>query len=130
MFKPLCKVTLVLVVAFVAANAIAATASHDEPAMKTFMQPNLSLKTVLSPDLAQPDVVVGPQAFSLRTCRCSCGFRCETNADCGPGGVCAPGITCCATNHGNDATAKVFRGRESLSSRQTPSLIPVSVNCK
>lgn len=30
-----------------------------------------------------------------RTCRCSCGFPCQTNADCGPGGVCSPGITCC-----------------------------------
>ena len=33
--------------------------------------------------------------FGGRTCRCSCGYPCKTNADCGPGGVCAPGITCC-----------------------------------
>ena len=31
----------------------------------------------------------------LRTCRCSCGAPCKTNADCGPGGTCSAGITCC-----------------------------------
>ncbi len=30
-----------------------------------------------------------------RTCRCSCGYPCKTNADCGPGGVCTAGISCC-----------------------------------
>ncbi len=31
-----------------------------------------------------------------KTCLCSCGFPCTTDADCGPGGVCRAGITCCA----------------------------------
>ena len=31
-----------------------------------------------------------------RTCRCSCGFPCKTDADCGGGvGSCRAGITCC-----------------------------------
>jgi hypothetical protein len=31
-----------------------------------------------------------------RTCRCSCGFPCTTDADCGGGvGSCRVGITCC-----------------------------------
>ncbi|HVR95736.1 MAG TPA: hypothetical protein VMW27_03930 [Thermoanaerobaculia bacterium] len=30
-----------------------------------------------------------------RTCRCSCGQPCKTDADCGPGGRCTAGITCC-----------------------------------
>jgi len=30
----------------------------------------------------------------LRTCVCSCGYPCETDADC-DGGTCGPGITCC-----------------------------------
>lgn len=30
-----------------------------------------------------------------RTCRCSCGQPCRTDADCGPGGRCTAGITCC-----------------------------------
>lgn len=33
--------------------------------------------------------------FFKRTCRCSCGYPCSTNADCGPGGICSAGITCC-----------------------------------
>ncbi len=31
----------------------------------------------------------------LRTCRCSCGQPCKTDADCGSGGRCTAGITCC-----------------------------------
>ena len=31
-----------------------------------------------------------------RTCRCSCGFPCKTDADCGGGvGSCRGGISCC-----------------------------------
>lgn len=32
--------------------------------------------------------------LSDRSCRCSCGFPCTTDADCG-GGICSYGITCC-----------------------------------
>lgn len=28
-------------------------------------------------------------------CRCGCGVRCSTNADCGPGGSCVSFVTCC-----------------------------------
>jgi hypothetical protein len=34
-------------------------------------------------------------AAGFRTCRCSCGAPCKTDADCGPGGICGAGITCC-----------------------------------
>jgi hypothetical protein len=37
----------------------------------------------------QPELKFG------RTCRCSCGYPCKTDADCGPGGICAGGISCC-----------------------------------
>jgi hypothetical protein len=30
-----------------------------------------------------------------RYCRCGCGARCSTDADCGPGGSCVGFITCC-----------------------------------
>jgi hypothetical protein len=36
-----------------------------------------------------------PELKFGRTCRCSCGFPCKTDADCGPGGICAGGISCC-----------------------------------
>ena len=129
MLKLIWKVVFVLVVVLLATSLFAASASQDKPAMKTAIQPDLSLKTVLSPELSLPGAGVGINAF-LRTCRCSCGYPCKTNADCGPGGVCMSGITCCATSSGNDATAKVFQDRENLSSRQTPSLVRASVNCK
>jgi hypothetical protein len=41
------------------------------------------------PQNPAPEFMVG------RTCRCSCGFPCKTDADCGPGGICSGGITCC-----------------------------------
>lgn len=47
---------------------------------------------------AAPEAQTGaPELLAARgrTCRCSCGFPCRTDADCGPGGVCAAGITCC-----------------------------------
>lgn len=37
-----------------------------------------------------------PEAlFGGRTCRCSCGHPCKTDADCGPGGICSGGYSCC-----------------------------------
>lgn len=42
---------------------------------------------------ALPEFMVRPPGF--RTCRCSCGAPCTTDADCGPGGICGAGITCC-----------------------------------
>jgi hypothetical protein len=44
---------------------------------------------------AQPfPAPVEPLALG-RTCRCSCGQPCQTDADCGVGGRCTAGITCC-----------------------------------
>jgi len=41
--------------------------------------------------IPEPEFLVG-----TRTCRCSCGFPCKTDADCGGGvGSCRAGITCC-----------------------------------
>jgi hypothetical protein len=39
----------------------------------------------------QPEFMIG-----TKTCRCSCGFPCKTDADCGGGvGSCRAGISCC-----------------------------------
>lgn len=64
------------------------------------------LQSLTSPRLLTPAATVEPTAsvgeilaappFKLRTCRCSCGFPCSTDADCGAGGLCTSGITCCA----------------------------------
>ena len=47
----------------------------------------------MTPSQPAPEPMAPP--FLRRTCRCSCGFPCTTNADCGPGGLCSAGITCC-----------------------------------
>jgi len=68
-------------------------AAGSDPAIRTAMQPDLSLKTVISTE---------PSPTALQTslrprrgfCRCSCGYPCTTSADCG-GASCDPFITCC-----------------------------------
>lgn len=54
-------------------------------------------QAVMSPAMtsSEPTPEFMAVSFGRRTCRCSCGFPCQTNADCGPGGICSPGITCC-----------------------------------
>jgi hypothetical protein len=47
---------------------------------------------VATPKSVAPDILA-PLSFG-RTCRCSCGQPCKTDADC-DGGLCAAGITCC-----------------------------------
>jgi hypothetical protein len=48
---------------------------------------------LIEPETASAPWEARPSRF--RTCRCSCGAPCQTNADCGPGGTCSAGITCC-----------------------------------
>jgi len=114
----------------VAVAALAAPAAGNPPAVnpgsaiRTYLQPDLTFKSVLS---SHP-LVQAQEAESLfgRTCRCSCGFPCKTNADCGPGGVCAAGITCCNRNpQGSDPWSE----GSALSSRSTP-LPDLKSKCK
>lgn len=51
-------------------------------------------KGELCPAAAATNPIPEP-LFGGRTCRCSCGYPCKTDADCGPGGVCSGGISCC-----------------------------------
>ena len=48
---------------------------------------------------AEPKSGLFPELIPVRggrTCRCSCGFPCKTDADCGGGvGSCRGGISCC-----------------------------------
>ncbi|MCB1033778.1 MAG: hypothetical protein KDD47_08095 [Acidobacteria bacterium] len=54
------------------------------------------LSGLLAPAFALEDDAGSLQARPpfFRTCRCSCGAPCTTDADCG-GGRCTSGITCC-----------------------------------
>jgi hypothetical protein len=81
-------------VLLLALAAVAAAASNDPTptssagTIRTTLQPDLTLKGSLSPELV-------PVAFHRRTCRCSCGYPCNSDADCGPGGSCEQFISCC-----------------------------------
>jgi hypothetical protein len=114
-----------LIVSFVLLTAVAAFAApagtpstvNSGNAFRTSLMPDLSFKTVLSSELL-PHSGVTQVALGTKTCRCSCGFPCATNADCGPGGICSVGITCCNRDPQGDAQAWVQES--ALSSRSTP----------
>jgi len=101
------KTLVILCVLVAAAVAMASTptstnrSTNSSPAVKTYLLPDLTLKTVISPALlpapataTQAANAVAQNPHKRGTCRCSCGFPCSTDADCG-GASCDPFITCC-----------------------------------
>jgi hypothetical protein len=134
--KMLSKKILLLLsfVVLMVTAAVAAAAPNHQPigtseiAIRTYLQPDLTLKSVLSPALLPEASGLTVARGGLRTCRCSCGFPCKTNADCGPGGVCAPGITCCDRKQG-DPALQSFQASAAASSR-TGEAPAFNVNCK
>jgi hypothetical protein len=123
------KLFLVFVVLLAATAAVAATSDSSSssatatPAIRTYLMPDLSLKSVISADLLPQVATVTPQPDNLaggpkRTgfCRCSCGFQCTSSADCG-GASCDPFITCCERK-GQNSDVEWFRS--SLASHKTP----------
>ena len=112
--KPL-FLLFVLLIAVAALAANNQSAANSGSAFRTYLQPDLTFKSMLSPEfLAQTQ---GTQVAFGRTCRCSCGYPCKTNADCGPGGVCTNGITCCS--RGPQDLRNAWLQRAALSSRST-----------
>ena len=94
------KLFLVFVLLLAATAAFAATSDSSSssatvaPAIRTYLMPDLSLKSVFSvPVLALPS-----GTGFRKTCRCSCGTApCGTDKDCGGGvGSCSAFISCCA----------------------------------
>ena len=102
------KKLFVVFVLLLAATAAFAATSHSSassataaPAIRTYLMPDLSFKSVF-PDLLNQSETLAPRADNMAGgrpkmgfCRCSCGFQCSTDADCG-GSSCDPFITCCA----------------------------------
>lgn len=107
--------------------AFATPASTDQPAtsvsnpIRTSLQSDLILKSSLSHEFL-PQISGGH-----RTCRCSCGYPCETDADCGPGGVCAIGITCC--NRSPQDPASTWSPGAALASRNGAAT-DLNIKCK
>jgi len=95
--------TLVGACALFVTVAGAAPAPDNQPeatagsVFQTTLQPDLNLKTTLSSTLF-PQTEVRRHGF----CRCSCGYPCETSADCG-GVSCDPFITCCVRGEANQS---------------------------
>jgi hypothetical protein len=107
--------------------AVAAPVSNDQPvagsgsAIRTSLQPNLTFKSTLSPELL-------PAAIPHhRTCRCSCGYPCDSDADCGPGGRCDAFISCCDRGEANLAFQQIA-GR-STRTGEAPA-VAVNLKCK
>jgi hypothetical protein len=116
-------------------SAVALTTSHDASAksspvaIKTVLRSDLSLKTIFSVQLAAPPASGPAVATGIKTCRCSCGQPCNSNADCG-GNVCGPGITCCNSSPRGNSLDNMFEQKDLLSSHKNPSSVPATVNCK
>jgi hypothetical protein len=130
------KFLVVLVVLLAAGAAVAVTTDSDQsttgvPAIKTYLMPDLSLKTVLSPALLPQ---IAPQAENLAGakrsgfCRCSCGFPCTSSADCG-GSSCDPFITCCARQESPNAEW-FSRSLDQASHKTAPPAAILKANCK
>ncbi len=125
------KLFLVFVLLLAATAAVAATSDSSSsrttvtPAVRTYLMPDLSFKSVFSLDLVQPAETLAPQPDTVAGgpkrsgfCRCSCGFQCTSSADCG-GASCDPFITCCARKTQNPEVEWFTRNFES-SSHKTP----------
>ena len=107
--------------AFAATSDSSALSATAAPAIRTYLMPDLSLKTVLSLDMlpqaaapeSQPDATA-TGATKGGFCACGCGIRCTTSADCG-GAACRPFITCCARKSQNSEIDWFTRSFESSS---------------
>ena len=132
------KLFLVFVLLLAATAAVAATADSNPsnatvtPAIRTYLMPDLSLKSVISLDMMpqiaapQPDTVAGgPKRTGF--CRCSCGFQCTSSADCG-GSSCDPFITCCERK-GQNSDAEWFRSSMASHKTAVPEAI-LKADCK
>lgn len=77
--------------------------AEEAPAAPAPAQTSCGLAFDLAPAPAQAGICpatltaspVPEPLFGGRTCRCSCGHPCKTDADCGPGGICSGGYSCC-----------------------------------
>jgi hypothetical protein len=134
----LCVLSLVTVLAASTPAPDARTAASST-AIRTYLLPDLSLKSVISPEMlpALPPALTQSGATALAqaprkrgTCRCSCGYPCATDADCG-GTTCDAFISCCDKSPRDKDTELFYQGM-SNSSRKTalPEEVLKNLNCK
>lgn len=128
MRKAVLAISLFLGVAAMAASTPArgARSTGNTPALKSYLMPDLSLRSVISPDLlpvstkkaTQPATSVAGPPRKTGFCRCSCGFPCTSDADCG-GTSCDPFITCCDKDSKNRENVLFFQGVMNSSHKTT-----------
>ena len=92
------KAILMLVVVLLAGLSVPVHA--EEAPAPAPAQTGCGLSFELAPATPQAGICpatnpVPEPLFAGRTCRCSCGHPCKTDADCGPGGICSGGYSCC-----------------------------------
>jgi hypothetical protein len=134
------KLFLVFVLLLTTTAAVAATSDSSSsratvtPGIRTYLMPDLSLKSVISLDMlpqaeglaSQPDATA-TGATKSGFCQCGCGVRCSTSADCG-GAACRPFITCCARK-GQGSDTEWFRSSQASHKTAVPEAI-LKADCK
>ena len=134
------KLFLVFVLLLAATAAVAATSDSNSssatvtPAIRTYLMPDLSFKSVFTRELLGQDAAVAPQPDGLAAapaklgfCACGCGIRCSTSADCG-GNACRPFITCCA-RQGQNSDDEWLRSSQASHKTAVPEAI-LKADCK
>lgn len=140
MRKILLLLSALALVSVVAASTAASNhqAVTNSSAIRTYLLPDLSLKSVISPDLLPasspaltPSAATLAQAPRKRgTCRCSCGYPCATDADCG-GTSCDPFISCCDKSPRDKDTEWFYQGVNNSSHKTAlPEEVVKKANCK
>lgn len=93
------KAILMLVVVLLAGLSVPAQAEEAPAPAQTGCGPVFDLAPApAQAGLCPANLATNPvpeALFGGRTCRCSCGHPCKTDADCGPGGICSGGYSCC-----------------------------------
>ena len=134
------KLFLAFVLLLAATAAVAATSDSNSlnatitPAIRTYLMPDLSLKSVISLDMlpqtagqpSQPEGLTAAPA-KLGFCQCGCGIRCSTSADCG-GAACRPFITCC-DRKAQSSDAEWFRSSQASHKTAVPEAV-LKADCK
>jgi hypothetical protein len=134
------KMFLVFILLLAATAAVAATSDSNSlnatltPSIRTYLMPDLSLKSVISLDMlpqtasqaSQPDGLAAAPA-KLGFCQCGCGIRCATSADCG-GAACRPFITCC-DRKAQSSDAEWFRSSQASHKTAVPEAV-LKADCK
>lgn len=140
MRKTMLVLCVLSLVTFLAASTSTPNAqpSSNSPAIRSYLLPDLSLKTVISPDLVAQPLKVRTEPVSTVVagnpkqgyCQCSCGFPCTSDADCG-GSSCEPFITCCDKSPRDKDMGWFFQGVNNSSHKTAlPETVARKANCK